>query len=447
MIEFNKYFLYFFEGACLFMTVFFLVQFIVLKKKEYLFYSLYLLVLSLYYLTALPDFFFKVAQNDPSEVYKYDLFKRPLQFMSSFFYTLFVMHYLRLQKTYPVLNRFLKGLLIFYLFLAILCLVGNIARLNYDNTYYLVSMLFFPIQLFTAIALFRTRVLYSYYIIVGTLFLLIGSTFTLWLSIYLQNNGYGRYNQTDFSYLPVEVSILADILLFTIALQRKVADNEKFLLQAAIQRQQAINLERERIITDLHDDVGGGLSSIRMMSDLMVQENVPDNGRSVAFAEKISATAKDIAQRMHTIIWSLNAENDSVENFAEYVRQYGVSYFEDSNIRFECEISPGIPPDALLTGIQRKNLFLVAKESFHNILKHAGASQVLVIIRMDEDKLCLKIHDNGKGIQNNNQFGNGLKNMQKRVDEIKGSIHFSSDNGTLVSVCAPLLIHKISSPA
>ncbi|MFZ1527936.1 MAG: 7TM diverse intracellular signaling domain-containing protein [Ferruginibacter sp.] len=445
MVEFNKYFLYFFEGACVFMTLFFFVQFIVLKKSEYFFYGLYLLVLSLYYLTALPDFFFKVAQNDPAEVYRYDMLKRPLQFMSSIFYSLFVMYYLRLQKNSPRLNRFLMILLFFYVLMALLCLAGNISRINYDNAYYLVSMLFFPIQLIMVISLFKTKVPYSRYVIWGTLLLLIGSTFTLWLSFYLEKKGYGKYTQTDFSYIPVQIAILADILLFSIALQRKVADNEKFLLQAAIQRQQAINLERERIITDLHDDVGGGLSSIRMMSDLMAQENAADKNRSVAFAQKISATAKDIAQRMHTIIWSLNAENDSVENFAEYVRQYGVSYFEDAAIHFACEISTEIPANALLSGIQRKNLFLVSKEAFHNILKHAGASRVQVSIKIDEGRLCLSIHDNGKGIQNSNQFGNGLKNMQKRIDEIKGTIQFSSENGTLVSVCAPLMTQKISS--
>lgn len=444
MVAFNRYFLLFYQGAGVFMTLFFFVQFMVLKKKEYFFYGFYLLVLSMYYFIALPDFFFSVKPNDPAAIYQYDMFKRPLQFMSSFFYTLFVMHYLRLEKTSPRLNLFLKSLLIFYIIMAVLCLAGNLTKTNYDNIYYLVSMLFFPIQIYTVIALFRTKVLYSNYIILGTLLLLLGSTFTLWLSIYLEGKGYGRYTQTDFSYIPVQLAILADILLFTVALQRKVADNEKFLLQAAIQRQQAINLERERIITDLHDDVGGGLSSIRMMSDLMAQDNSSDPGRAVVFAQKISATAKDIAQRMHTIIWSLNAENDSVENFAEYVRQYGVSYFEDSGTRFECEIGDNIPHNAQLSGIQRKNLFLVSKEAFHNILKHAAATQVRVSIHMNDNLLCLKIHDNGKGIENSNQFGNGLKNMHKRIDEIKGTIKFDSENGTLVWICAPLSMQKIA---
>ena len=54
-----------------------------------------------------------------------------------------------------------------------------------------------------------------------------------------------------------------------------------------------------RIIADLHDDVGGGLSSIRMMSDLMSHQGTLDKNQA-SFAEKISMTAKDIAQRIRT---------------------------------------------------------------------------------------------------------------------------------------------------
>ncbi|MBK7089358.1 MAG: hypothetical protein IPH56_10755 [Chitinophagaceae bacterium] len=201
------------------------------------------------------------------------------------------------------------------------------------------------------------------------------------LSIYLSKVYTEKYAQTDYSYLPVQVSILVDIILFSIALQRKIADVEKHLMNSAIQRQKAITLERERIIADLHDDVGGGLSSIRMMSDLMlnVPENAAENKTSV-FAQKISTTAKDIAQSMHTIIWSLNTENDTIENFVEYIRQHGVFFFENTKIKFNFNTTPALFNGISLTGIQRKNLFLVAKEAFHNILKHSGADYVMVRI-------------------------------------------------------------------
>ncbi|HAO04167.1 MAG: hypothetical protein IPO46_06650 [Chitinophagaceae bacterium] len=439
MLEFNKYFILFFEGINIFMMLYFFIQYIILQKKEFLFYGLYLLVLALYYLIALPDFFFTIEANRTETIFRFDLFKRPLQFMSSVFYSLFVMYYLRLKKTSQKLNSFLIILIWFYGACAFMCLLGNLFRINYDSIYYLLSLLLFPIQIIIVVALFRTRIKYSKFVIWGTLFVLIGSTYTLMLSIYLSKVYTEKYAQTDYSYLPVQVSILVDIILFSIALQRKIADVEKHLMNSAIQRQKAITLERERIIADLHDDVGGGLSSIRMMSDLMlnVPENAAENKTSV-FAQKISTTAKDIAQSMHTIIWSLNTENDTIENFVEYIRQHGVFFFENTKIKFNFNTTPALFNGISLTGIQRKNLFLVAKEAFHNILKHSGADYVMVRIFLEEGHLMLFIEDNGTGIITQNQFGNGLKNMQKRINEIQGQISFSTQNGTTIKIDLPL---------
>lgn len=429
----------FFEGISVFMMLYFLIQFLILQKKEYLFYSIYLLCLSLYYLTALPDFFFAITPNDAHAYYWYDMLKRPLQFCSSIFYTLFIMYFLRLNKTAPKLNRFLVALLYFYLFSAIMCLLGNIFSVDYDMVYFILSFLFFPVQIVIVLLLFRYKVPYGFYVIWGSTLVVLGSLFTLLLDIYLRSKSTEFYAQMDYSYLPVQITILADIFLFSIALQHKVADNEKRLSQVALQQQLAIHHERERIITDLHDDIGGGLSSIRIMSDLLIkhERNNPESKAS-QFAHKISVTIKEIAQRMNTIIWSLNVENDLLENFSEYVRQYGVQYFEDSSIKFECEICDLPREGIILSGIQRKNLFLIAKEAFHNILKHANASHVFVKICMDNTLLKMQVIDNGNGFVEENHFGNGLKNMQKRMNEIKGTLHIYANQGIHVEVELPL---------
>jgi signal transduction histidine kinase len=293
----------------------------------------------------------------------------------------------------------------------------------------------FPLQLYVVTALFKYLVPYSKYIIWGSIIVLVGSIITLLLSLYLVKNPVGFVNNAN-TYVPVMISILLDIFLFTVALQRKIADNEKSLLDAAHTRQQAVLLERERIIADLHDDVGGGLSSIRMMSDLMV---LKDAGTGVAsFAGKISDTSKEIAQRMNTIIWSLNTENDTLRNFVEYVRQYGLSYFDGSNISFGCSTAGDISFGNELSGVQRKNLFLITKEALHNILKHSGATKADIRIELADKKLQLDIRDNGKGILQQNEFGNGLKNMKKRAEEIKGSLEFISQEGTLIRLSLPL---------
>lgn len=434
MMSIDELFINFFESVAFFMTGFFLMQFIILKKKEYLFYGTYLLLLTIYYLLAIPEFFFNADIENKQLIAQYDLLKRPVQFLISVFYSLFVMYYLAFQKMKGPLHRTFVILIYVYVALSMLCLLGNLVGFNYDPIYYAVSLLLFPVQLYIVIALFRYKVRYSRFIIWGSINVIVGSVITLLLSLELAKNPEGIINNAN-SYIPVMVSILADIFLFTVALQRKIADNEKSLIDAAYQRQRAVFSERERIIADLHDDVGGGLSSIRMMSDLMMQEQQSSLGKAAQFPRKISSTAKEIAQRMNTIIWSLNTENDSLQNFTEYVRQFGVTYFENSGIQFSCIVASELPNNKELSGVQRKNLFLIIKEALHNTLKHAGASKVAISIYAKEDRLCIDVADDGSGIKNSNSFGNGLKNMKKRMEEIDGKINFTNTNGTCISIC------------
>lgn len=431
----SSIFIYFFESVTVFMGLYFFIQFSILRKKEYLFYSIYLLLLGIYYVCAIPELF------NPRPVHKFsidifELFKRPVQFSISFFYTLFIIYYLNLAKQSRPLYRIFKFFLVLYIVLATACFTGNILKINYDTFYYIISLIMFPIQMYMVTALFKYKVPYAKYIIWGSINVLTGSLVTMFFGISMAKNPDGPITNA-ISYIPVMVTIVADIFLFTLALQRKVADNEKSLINAAIARQQAVAKERERIIADLHDDVGGGLSSIRMMSDLMVLKE-GEHPESPNFASKISFTAKDIAQRMNTIIWSLNTENDSLHNFAEYVRQYGVSFFENSDIKFNYKASADLPENTQLSGGQRKNLFLITKESFHNILKHSGATEADVSITLINNKLRLVIQDNGKGLQNNNSFGNGLKNMQKRMNEIGGNFDIHTHNGTVITVSVQL---------
>ncbi len=419
------------------MGLYFMIQYSILKKKEYLNYSLYLLLLGVYYVCAIPELFNPYpGQQFSTNIF--ELFKRPVQFSISFFYTLFIIYYLNLIKQSRPLYRIFRFFLWLYVVLATCCFIGNISGVNYDTIYYAISLIMFPVQMYMVTALFKYKVPYAKYIIWGSINVLIGSLVTMFFGISQAQNPTGPITNA-ISYIPVMISIIADIFLFTLALQRKVADNERSLVNAAIARQQAVASERERIIADLHDDVGGGLSSIRMMSDLMVlKEGGYTDPTHPNFAAKISSTAKEIAQRMNTIIWSLNTENDSLHNFVEYVRQYGVSFFENSNIKFVYNIPPSLPTKAELSGGQRKNLFLIVKESLHNILKHSGATEAVVSISLVQNKLRIVIKDNGKGLHNNNEFGNGLKNMQKRMNEIHGKFDIHANNGTVITVSVML---------
>ena len=91
--------------------------------------------------------------------------------------------------------------------------------------------------------------------------------------------------------------------------------------------------ERERISADMHDELGSGMTAIRLMSEIArnkMKENTPVE------IEKISSSADDVLNKMNAIIWSMNSGNDTLDNLVSYIRSYALEYFDQTPI--ECKV-------------------------------------------------------------------------------------------------------------
>lgn len=208
-------------------------------------------------------------------------------------------------------------------------------------------------------------------------------------------------------------------------------------IQEELEKQISINQERERIIKDLHDDLGGSLNSIRLITDLILNQKLSESKVHECVA-KISNTSKNISQQIKTVIWSLDNEKDSLFNLIEFIKHYSIEFIEFSSIelaivdKYNYENIP-------INGFFRKNVFLTVKESLNNIIKHADASKINMEIQVINNTLKIEIKDNGNGIEKVNPEGNGLKNMKKRIAEINGELSFLNNNGTQICIHVPLL--------
>ena len=193
--------------------------------------------------------------------------------------------------------------------------------------------------------------------------------------------------------------------------------------------------ERNRISADMHDDLGAGVTAIRLFSELaksrLGQNSIPE-------IDKISSTANDLLNNMNAIIWTMNSSNDTIKNLVAYIRNYAIEYFENTGIKCKFEICDNLP-NMVVPGETRRNIFLVVKEALTNILKHANATEVTLVLFRNTDGISFTIQDNGVGIDFNNlrQFGIGLKNMEQRMH--KSGIKFSIENknGTLLTLYRP----------
>lgn len=200
-------------------------------------------------------------------------------------------------------------------------------------------------------------------------------------------------------------------------------------------KQQAVEQERSRISAELHDDIGGGLTAIRLMSEMSLEHS--KNGDSSKYLEKISSSSNDIIQKMNEIVWALNNSNDNLQSLIAYTRQYTVGYLDDLNIDYHFN-TPDEIPDVTVLGKNRRSVFLLVKEALNNIAKHAKADSVDVDISIDE-QLHIKIRDNGVGFHESMIVpGNGLGNMRKRVQSLKGEMVILNGMGTTITFDIPV---------
>jgi signal transduction histidine kinase len=189
--------------------------------------------------------------------------------------------------------------------------------------------------------------------------------------------------------------------------------------------------ERERISADMHDELGSGITAIRLMSETAkkkIKEEVP------AELEKISTMASDLLNNMNAIIWSMQASHDKLESLVRYLKIWTYEYFENTGIEVMFEADEVIP-EKYIAGTTRRNIFLSVKEALTNILKHAGATRVCVRISINP-VFKIRIADNGRGINLNQPrpYSQGIKNMKWRMGLCGGHCVITNEQGTVISL-------------
>ncbi len=201
--------------------------------------------------------------------------------------------------------------------------------------------------------------------------------------------------------------------------------------------QRAREEERLRIASDMHDELGAGLTAIKALASAARQTAA--TGSEVAEFEKITAYASELVGRLSEIIWAMKSQNDSVENLVAYIRAYAARFLSDANIVCRFEI-PGDLPPLTASGPTRRAVFLVVKEALNNIVKHARANEVKVRFMVQADQALIAIQDNGIGLSTSTseKKGTGLDNMRQRIIALGGTLHIESGKGTMVHFTFPL---------
>jgi ligand-binding sensor domain-containing protein len=200
----------------------------------------------------------------------------------------------------------------------------------------------------------------------------------------------------------------------------------------------AMQKVRNKIARDLHDDIGSTLGSISFFSEAAKQQLLQQNTTGAEkMLGKIGDTSREMIDNMSDIVWSVNPNNDSLKHLLERMRVFA------SDLVASAEIMLHFKYDEQIAGMklsmeQRKNIYLVFKETIYNSVKYADCKNIYIEVSKHASSMQMVIRDDGKGFDVNNytsKNGNGLRNMKHRATEIEALYDIqSSPQGTVTTL-------------
>ncbi len=222
-----------------------------------------------------------------------------------------------------------------------------------------------------------------------------------------------------------------------------------FRKQKELQARQSLLTERLRISRELHDDLGSTLSSISVYSDVAKNRAIKNVGTEEVLS-KISYASRELIDKMSDIVWSLNPENETVEQLKNRMLAFAAIMFTPCNINFSFDMDSELE-NYTIPVENRKNVYLIFKEAVHNIVKYARCTDVLVHIHKTEKGILLCITDNGvgfkmdvtrnsngnsngKAVTDNGLGGDGIRNMHARANSINSLLSIKSQPGEGTSI-------------
>lgn len=216
-------------------------------------------------------------------------------------------------------------------------------------------------------------------------------------------------------------------LLYLKEKQLKESEHQNQLLQKELEKQKSIEKERERISHDMHDDLGAGISALKLQAEFLKQRAKNEDLQNDI--DELLKTSEEMNLSMREMLWSLNSGNDTIGSFVDYSKMYAYNFLKKTKIQLDTE-SENVVSETIISTEQRRNLLLCLKEALNNAYKHSQSNQLKLSFIQNDKEFMMKISDNGIGINHEKPEGNGLRNMKRRMQEQNGHCKVTTENGT-----------------
>jgi signal transduction histidine kinase len=216
-----------------------------------------------------------------------------------------------------------------------------------------------------------------------------------------------------------------------------------YLHRLRLERLLHVEKVRSRLARDLHDDMGSTLSTINILSNIALQQSPLEEKTSKEYMGTINSSTMQMMESMDDIVWSINPVNDPITKVLARMKEVAGANLEPRNIDYEF-IADELVRELNLSMEWRREIFLIFKEALNNIIKYSQASKVQFVLSKSGRNFQLAIADNGVGFdldaRTSATRGNGLKNMRKRAENIKGNLQVESarGKGTRLTLTVPI---------
>jgi len=235
------------------------------------------------------------------------------------------------------------------------------------------------------------------------------------------------YQTAEFKFIVLLflLSVVFGIYLYKIYSHRKKLN---YINQLKHHEQDLI---RRQTAEDFHDDLGNKLTRINMLAELLARNFARHSETESKLVEQIQLSASEMYAGTKDILWALNPDNDNLAEVLDVIKGFAENLFMNIDVKLNFDL----PADELrlkqmtLPLGHSRNIILIFKELFTNILKHSKANIITFAVDITSDG-CIEfdVTDNGRGFDpEHSSGGNGIKNMRNRAKKLNASLTFISN--------------------
>jgi signal transduction histidine kinase len=200
--------------------------------------------------------------------------------------------------------------------------------------------------------------------------------------------------------------------------------------------------EKEAILKDLHDGIGGIAANINLISENALASSSSDYAKKSL--STIASLSKEGIFEVSTFLQSLDSSEATLETLISELHHLGSIMTGNHNIQFHFKTN-GSLENIELGSLFFLNILRIYREALTNSIKHSSSHNIMVKAYVVDDLFRLSIEDDGTGLKENGKKGRGLNNIMARAKDLGGRLSISSGQGVSISLEVPLIRQQMNS--